>query len=185
VFQSLDGGDTWTAASTGLGSLDVRGLAAHPTAAGTLYAATRSGMFRSIDGGASWTGINNNLNDPVLNCVVVDPVTPTTLYAGTVNDGVYRSTNDGQSWQRRTTGLLADNIVRLAITPASPERLYAVSPGDVADDRNAGVYISDNRGDNWTQLNTGLRPEASTAVVVDPATSSAFVGTRGGGVFRR
>lgn len=75
--------------------------------------------------------------------------------------------------------------MRLAITPANGNRIYAVSPGDVDDDRNPGVYTSDNRGDNWVLFNTGLRPEATTAVVEQPTTSTTFVGTRGGGVFRR
>jgi photosystem II stability/assembly factor-like uncharacterized protein len=138
----------------------------------------------STDGGVNWVGINNNLNDPALLCVAIDPSTPNTIYAGTTNDHVYRSTDGGQFWQRRNSGLFADTIVRIAAVAGS-NRVYAVSPGDADDGRNPGVYVSDNRGDTWTLLVDGLSPQAVTALAIDPSNGQAFVGTAGGGVFRR
>ena len=56
VQRSTDGGATWTTLAAP--PAPVGYLAAHPTDASTLYAATfRAGVYRSMDGGASWTAL--------------------------------------------------------------------------------------------------------------------------------
>ena len=134
-------------------------------------AVDRAGLIYAFQRGAK--------ADPVL---VFDP--SGTAYVGTVNDSVYRSTNGGDSWQRRNTGMNADTITGLAMLPGT-QRVYAVSPGDADDGRNAGVYVSDNRGDQWTRVVDGLAPEAAQCVAVQASSGFTFVGTLGGGVFRR
>ena len=56
VQRSTDGGASWETLAAPPGTVGY--LAAHPTDAATLYAATfRAGVYRSTDGGASWTEI--------------------------------------------------------------------------------------------------------------------------------
>jgi photosystem II stability/assembly factor-like uncharacterized protein len=77
VFKTTDGGNTWTAATTGLGDRYTLALAIDPQTPSTVYAiaggpnyACCTGLlYKTIDGGASWTVLNNFQT----NAVLVDP----------------------------------------------------------------------------------------------------------------
>ena len=82
VFKSTDGGESWSAVSSGLTDLRVSSLAIDPKTPTTLYAGTSgSGVFRSADGGISWSAFNAGLTDLNISSVVLDPRRPTTVYA--------------------------------------------------------------------------------------------------------
>lgn len=64
VFKSIDSGETWIAAQSGLpDTIFIYALAIDPSAPARIYAATDQGVFRSTDGAASWTPINAGLMD--------------------------------------------------------------------------------------------------------------------------
>src|SRR3990167_1242509 len=61
IFKTTDGGTTWGQANTGLGGLDVHGLALNPVAPAKLHAAVReqgAGIYRTTDGGENWTRVD-------------------------------------------------------------------------------------------------------------------------------
>ena len=86
-------------------------------------------------------------------------------------------------------GLTADNINGLAIDPIAPDTVWAVSELYVISNNNlvvndeAGVFRTQDRGENWTQFNSGMVPVDPRAVTVG-VTGRIYVGTFGGGVFR-
>ncbi|MBI1357593.1 MAG: hypothetical protein GC160_24900 [Acidobacteria bacterium] len=56
VYKSVDGGDSWQEANSGLENVTVRRLAVDGVTAGTVYAATvDAGVYRTTDSGATWT----------------------------------------------------------------------------------------------------------------------------------
>jgi len=62
TFKSADGGTTWKEANTGLGGLDVHGLAVDPNAPQKLHAAVREkgeGVYRTTDGGKRWIRVDD------------------------------------------------------------------------------------------------------------------------------
>lgn len=62
VLKSTDGGHTWKDASSGLGGLDVHGLAIDPNTPLKLYAAVRDkgeGIYRTTDGGSKWIRVDD------------------------------------------------------------------------------------------------------------------------------
>ena len=73
VFKSLDGGDHWFAANSGLGELTVNGLAMDPSNPAVLYVCGPNGVYKTLTGGevlsASIVGsvVNgaSNLSGPV------------------------------------------------------------------------------------------------------------------------
>lgn len=96
VFKSADGGTTWREANTGLGGLDVHGLAIDPNAPQKLHAAVREkgeGIYRTTDRGGKWTRVDDGPGGEVK--VLTSVNIPTGmggifLYAGTA-EGLQRN----------------------------------------------------------------------------------------------
>jgi photosystem II stability/assembly factor-like uncharacterized protein len=62
VLKSTDGGGTWREMNSGLGGLDVHGLAIDPNVPRKLHTAVREkgeGIYRTIDGGRKWTRVDD------------------------------------------------------------------------------------------------------------------------------
>lgn len=55
IYKSIDGGENWKAANTGLNDIMVFTLAIDPVNPSTLYAGTATGLYKSTDGGGSWS----------------------------------------------------------------------------------------------------------------------------------
>jgi photosystem II stability/assembly factor-like uncharacterized protein len=54
VFVTLDGGDSWSPSSTGLGTRDVYSFYQNPEDPNVIYAGTNYGVYRSNDRGSNW-----------------------------------------------------------------------------------------------------------------------------------
>jgi hypothetical protein len=72
--------------------------------------------------------------------------------------GVYRSTNGGTSFARvsGTSGLPDAGASSLVADPGNSTRVYAAFPASYGAGGAAGVYRSDDAGQTWTPVNTGL-----------------------------
>ena len=117
VFQSLDGGSSWTRFS-GLPDLSASDLVMKPGAPNVLYAAigrifgdSRNGIYKTTDGGANWTKLAGGLptSDVGRISLAVCPSRPSRLYTlvtqaststggSAATRGAYRSDNNGNSW---------------------------------------------------------------------------------------
>jgi photosystem II stability/assembly factor-like uncharacterized protein len=177
VFQSTNGGASWSEISSGLTNLEVNALAIDPKTPSTLYAGTEGGVFKSTDKGASWNAVNTGLPNTPVWTLAIDPVTPSTLYVGTNGSGVFQSTNGGASWSAINSGLTSVYVSGLAIDPTTPSTLYAGTAG-------SGVFQSTNSGGSWTAINTGLVNGAIVGpLVIDPTTpTTLYAGTNAFGV---
>lgn len=95
VFKSTDAGTTWKEANSGLGGMDVHGLAIDPND-GKLHALVRDkgeGVYRSKNGGEKWTRVDDGPGGEVK--VLTSVNVPTGmggifLYAGTA-EGLQRN----------------------------------------------------------------------------------------------
>jgi photosystem II stability/assembly factor-like uncharacterized protein len=126
VYESIDGGTTWTRKLAGdndtTGAVD---LAIDPTNPNRIYA-------------AMW----DHFREPDLR-----------TYGG-VGSGVFRSIDGGTTWTRLTNGLPASSStvgrIGIALAPSNPQRLYAIV--NQTSGFFQGFYRSDNGGDSWTNL---------------------------------
>ncbi len=193
VLKSLDSGDSWSAANSGLPDTPtsaVTTLAIDPTTPATLYAGTYlylgrgGGVFKSVNGGRSWSAVNTGLETAYglasVNALVIDPSTPATLYAGTYRRGVFRSVNGGGSWSAANTGLPDDfsDVSALAIDPSTPATLYAGV-------YNRGVFRSVDGANSWAAVNSSLTNPDINALAIDPTMpATIYAGTNGHGVFK-
>jgi hypothetical protein len=90
VYKTIDGGATWTNASTGINTdADIRALLVDSGNPNTLYASGAGSLanpgliYRSDDGGASWRSVSVGLPADSALTLHLDPFNPTLLYAGT------------------------------------------------------------------------------------------------------
>ena len=180
VFQSTDGGATWSTSSEGLTDSFVLSLAIDPTSTSTLFAGTgNGGVFKSNNRGLSWFTVTDPRQFPDLatasiTSLVIDPQSPDTLYAGT-SRGVFRSANGGGDWTDASLGLSESIIVSLAIDPSNPAIVYAGTLGD-------GVFKTTNGGGAWAAAGPGFSDIWSLAV--DPSTPTTLYAGSDLGVFK-
>ena len=101
------------------------------------------------------------------------------VFVGTVGEGLYISDDGGATFKRpANNGLYIEGEVRaLAAHPGNPSRIYAGT--------HAGVYRSDDAGDNWQRLDSAMNDMAVWALMVLPGEpDTVFAGTRPAGVYR-
>ena len=149
LFQSTDGGDTWTeiTRNPGLprGIVGKIGVTVSPADSKRIYAlveADDGGMFRSDDGGATWTKVNEDrkLRQRAFyfSRIVADPKNRDTLYVGNVE--LYRSTDAGKTYSAMKAAH-ADHH-NLWIAPDDPKRMIEANDG--------GASVTVNGGLTWT-----------------------------------
>jgi photosystem II stability/assembly factor-like uncharacterized protein len=96
VFRTQDGGGTWAQMNTGIGGLDVHGLALDPNEPAKLHAAVRGqgeGVYRTTDAGGKWVRVDDGPAGEVKVLASVNIATGMGgifLYAGTA-EGLLRS----------------------------------------------------------------------------------------------
>lgn len=191
VYQSLDGGATWT----NIGLRDTRHIAAilinpiHPNiifvaALGHAFGPNaQRGVFRSTNGGKTWQKVLYVNQNTGCTGLVFDPDNPNTLFAamyqvrrkpwsmisGGPGSGLYKSVNGGTTWKRLEGHGLPSGIwgmIGVAVSKADPNRIYAM----IEAHKNA-LYRSDNGGATWHMVNDDslwVRPWYGNKVYVDP-----------------
>ncbi len=161
---------------------------------GVLYAGGDPGvLFQSVDGGATWS-INESLWEHrvaeewqpgggglCLHSIVPWPGDPQRLTVGVSAAGIWHTEDGGMTWERRNQGITARYLPEEAREGATslcihhleraagrPERLFMQFHG--------GVYRSDDAGESWTDIGTGLPSDFGFPLAVDPGDpDSAFV----------
>jgi photosystem II stability/assembly factor-like uncharacterized protein len=190
-FLSVDGGRTWSVASSGYTGAQVRHIIVSPASA-HVYASARSGIFVSKDGGESWDGLNT---PPAYSMewyvAAIDPADDNhILAANNWNSVIFSSLDRGQSWQPVGQALGEMKSWRaIAFAPSNPSVVYSGSSAFYSagtfDDRlpAAGIYRSQDGGDAWTPANDPLSQDANvTALAVqhdNPSIVYAATGNHG------
>lgn len=192
LFKSLDGGEGWTAigASLPFGGAYLRGIAVDAADSRVIYAASQRGFWRSIDGGATWTPGNRGLGtDPYMSVLSVGQ--SGTLYADVFAAGVDRiftSRDGGLTWtatplaiaRRLPSALVAVRSRHRAGGPrtrplddAAPDdrvdTVYAAATQVFSDGPFGVLFRSDDGGDSWESIGSGLPDRGADALAVAPA----------------
>lgn len=161
------------------------------------------GVYRTADGGASWNPANSGvgaqfLPDPApewgqcVHKIARHPRIPERMFLQN-HHGVYRTIDGGGSWQSIADGLPSDFGFPIAVHPHRPDVVYAF-PLD-ADMRRyppggrCRVFRSEDAGESWTALETGLPEDFWSAVLRDALwlddaePAGVYFGTRSGEVY--
>jgi photosystem II stability/assembly factor-like uncharacterized protein len=184
IFESTDGGKTWSLLSTlegqpgsevwndpanqPPGHLGIPAILPHPDDSEHFWAIVQGmGIFETTDNTATWTPRNKGLradwpleNPEVGYCVhklVMSPTDNERLYQQN-HVGMHKSVDGGQSWTEITDGLPTEFGFAAAVHPHDRDTFYVVplDPGRVMPEGQAAVWRTRDAGDSWHKLVNGL-----------------------------
>ena len=133
LFQSLDGGTTWTTLTTDSACGGVNAILFNASGS-TMYLAGTTGVCRSTDGAQTWT-LSPVANLASVQALCFDPLDPSILYAGalpltaTGTGGVFASFDGGMTWSAFGSGLPASIAVTTLAVDGKTGTLYAGTQG--------------------------------------------------------
>jgi photosystem II stability/assembly factor-like uncharacterized protein len=193
VFKSVDGGESWTAADSGLEGIAYYSitLTIDTLTPATLYAATERGIFKSTDAARSWNKLDAAPTAPGIDLfpdapyyiadeITIDPVTPLTLYfsfyTGNNDRGILKSTDGGQSWTRLDNGP-GVNPFGLVVDPVTSSTLYTLSSKN-----DGNICKSTDGGQTWT-IHPAAPPGTSvSSLAIDPVSPSTLYAASSNGL---
>jgi photosystem II stability/assembly factor-like uncharacterized protein len=213
IFNSIDGGMTWTEANTGLRILSIRTLVGDPMNTATIYAGGDHGLFKSVDGGANWTQRatfqvqappESTPFPPValpaeVHSMVIDFTNPNVMYVATARPGgcysgdtnLLKSVDGGSNWSglEPFQGAGCETTDIMAMDPIDPNTLYLPLGDDWV---GLTVYKTTDAGAHWTSTGCpppyncwGLIPgDEVNAFLIDPNTPGTLYAASDFGVFR-
>ena len=173
VIRSLDGGETWSDCTKELlkfveqehlksriasdteieGMMDSHALSVSAARPGTVFLATRMGLFCSPDRGKSWQEMEIWRFSPLAYArdIQVAPHDPNTLYAALSsaalgkNGSLYRSQDLGQTWRRFDHGVtVRSTMMTVAPSRHDPHIVYCAT-------RGGQVFGTQDGGATWKE----------------------------------
>ncbi len=182
VWKTENAGTTWTSLFDGQGSYSIGALGLDPSDPSRIWVGTGEnhggrhlgfgdGIYLSEDGGQTWTkkGLENSER---IGKIIVHPEDSNTVWVAAQGPvwspggerGVYKTSDGGETWD---LVLSSDNQYTgagdLMIDPSNPDRLYATTwqrhrtvAAYVGGGPESGLWRSEDGGENWTELKTGL-----------------------------
>lgn len=176
AWKTTDNGNSWISLTDDIPVLRISDIAIHPTQPDTMFLATGDidhivmslvapggtyeygmGVLRSYDGGLTWdsTGLVFHADSgqaSLLRKVVIHPDSAGHLLTGGTA-GMWKSTDNGDTWYQTTTGHYTD----IEVNPENPNQIFIARifiPG--VSFSKAAIYRSDDFGENWTELPSGI-----------------------------
>lgn len=124
-----------------------------------VFCSTQNGGIRkSTDGGQNFSSSTVGISEEGawITPFVISPLNDDYIYAAFQN--VWRSSSQGESWSKISD--IDEYLHSIAIGMNDPNTVYAASYGD--------IYRTNNGGNDWDNISSGLPNVAITGIVVDP-----------------
>ena len=129
-----------------------------------LYAATGDGIARLDEADEGWS-VELSLSGSGARCLAVDPADPDTVFAGLLEGGVRRSTDGGRMWI--DCDLPESAVFSIAVSAADGAVYAGTEPSK--------LFRSDDRGENWRELEALLEMPSQTTWSFPPRAWTSHV----------
>lgn len=151
---------------------------------GGRHAGFGDGIYRSTDGGKSWTNMGLK-NSEHISKIIVHPDNSDVIYVASQGPlwssggdrGFFKSTDGGKTWKKTLGDDQYTGVTDMVVDPRDANRIYAVTwehhrtiAAWMGGGEKSRLYLSEDGGDTWTQLKTGL-PEGKwgkTGLAISP-----------------
>jgi len=167
MYVSDDHGDNWIQKSNGLEGAG-QGVHGITKSGNTLFIATSLGVYKSDDEGDNWTASSNGI--PPDKIYSFDIEKKDNLLFVCALDGIYRSNDNGLNW------------IKLDGNFSTGVYTIKVYENDIYSGSNGQVYVSQDDGENWTALGTGL-PQYSYIYAIHVSDNSLLCGVNVRGTY--
>jgi len=140
-------------------------------------------LFQTQDAGETWSLVRELFDHPhrprwvpgngglSLHTILLDPSASGRMYVGISSGGVYRTDDGGSTWMPKNRGIqttfmpnkypeFGQCVHKFVLHPARPERLFLQN--------HWGLYRSDDRGENWSDIGNGVPSDFGFAMVMHP-----------------
>ena len=151
---------------------------------GGRHAGFGDGIYRSTDGGESWTNMGLKKSEHISKIIVhpddsnvIMVASQGPLWSPGGDRGFYKSTDGGKTWKKTLGDDQYTGVTDMVFDPRDPNRVYAVTwehhrtiAAWMGGGEKSRLYVSNDAGDTWTQLKTGL-PEGKwgkTGLAISP-----------------
>lgn len=186
VWKTTNAGNTWTPIFDKQAVYSIGDVTIAPSNSNIIWVGTGEnnggrhisfgdGVYKSVDGGQTWNNMGLEKSEHISD-IIIHPTNPDIvwvsaqgpLWSGGGERGLYKTTDGGDTWKQVLTP--ADKwtgVTSLLIDPRNPDKLYAATWARqrsiavyVGTNEGAGIHTSDDGGETWTELKTGL-PEGN------------------------
>lgn len=164
------------------------------------------GIYKSLDGGKTWKNMGLKESERISD-IIIHPQDSNTVWAAVQGPlwtsggerGLYKTTDGGETWKLVLTPEDEwTGVTSLLMDPRNPDKLYAATwsrqrliASYVGTGPGAGIHTSDDGGETWVELKTGL-PKGNMGKIgmaispIKPDVIYATIETdnRGGGFYR-
>lgn len=137
---------------------------------GGRHAGFGDGIYKSEDGGASWTNMGLMKSEHISKIIVhpddsdvIMVASQGPLWSPGGERGFFKSTDGGKTWKKTLGDDQYTGVTDMVIDPRNPDRVYAVTwehhrtiAAWMGGGEKSRLYVSDDAGDTWKQLKTGL-----------------------------
>jgi len=190
VWKSNNGGSSWNDVSGDITKgieqyfHTITTIAVSPIDNNIVIAGTGDGLIHvSTNAGANWENITNGIPDRWVTRVIADPFDENTIYA-TISGfrwdeqlpHVYKSEDIGQTWQS-----ISGNLPEIPVNDIVLDPTYA---GYIYIGTDAGVFFTNNSGQEWFMLSDGLPNAIVVAMKIHNPSRSLVIGTYGVSMYR-
>ncbi|WP_262693544.1 VPS10 domain-containing protein [Kordiimonas aquimaris] len=216
VWKTENAGTTWTPLFDGESVYSIGTVTIDPSNKNVIWVGTGEndggrhisfgdGVYRSPDGGKTWTNMGLSKSEHISE-IIVHPEDPNTIWVASQGPlwssggerGVFKSTDGGKTWENKLSADEWTGVTDMIIDPRNPDRLYAATwqrqrtvAAYVGAGPESGLHMSDDGGETWTKLTTGL-PKGNlgkTGMAISPQNPDVLYAAieldqRTGGVWR-